>query len=181
MHSDQSRTCGYCGSAEVKTRDHIQPKAIFPVPRPSDLITVPYCASCNHGASDSDELFRAYLSLHVGLDTPSTGQLWAETLRGVRNNRRLHRRLLSEMEPIWLTTSSGVIHGQGVRGRWDSEAHDRTIERMVRGLYFHHYQEVLGLRVTIKTHWLQKLVVAFVDDMPSRVLILTVAAAGRGR
>ena len=127
------------------------------MPRPGDLITVPSCGPCNHGASDSDELFRAYLSLHIGLDTPSTSQLWAEALRGVRHNRRLHRRLLSEMERVWLTTSSGVIHGQAVRGRWDSDAHDCTIERMVRGLYFHHYQEVLGSRVTIKTHWLRTL------------------------
>ena len=127
------------------------------MPRPGDLITVPSCGPCNHGASDSDELFRAYLSLHIGLDTPSTSQLWDEALRGVRHNRRLHRRLLSEMEQVLLTTSSGVIHGQAVRGRWDSDAHDRTIERMVRGFYFHHYQEVLGSRVTIKTHWLRTL------------------------
>jgi hypothetical protein len=163
MSSDPGSICGYCGSAEATTRDHIPPKAIFPVPRPSDLVTVPSCASCNHGASDSDELFRAYLSLHVGLDTPSTGQLWAEALRGVRHNRRLHRRLLSEMEPVWLTTSSGVIHGQGARGRWDSDAHDRAIERMIRGFYFHHYQEVLGRRVTITTQWLQKLDPALVE------------------
>jgi hypothetical protein len=129
---------------------------MFPMPRPSDLITVPSCASCNHGASESDELFRAYLSLHVGVDTASTRQLWAEALRGVRHNRRLHQRLLAEMERVWLTTSSGIVHGQAVRGRWDSDAHDRTIERMIRGLYFHHYQEVLNSRVTIKTHWLPK-------------------------
>src|SRR5262245_21112273 len=100
MSSDPRCICGYCGRAEATTRDHIPPKAIFLVPRPSDLITVPSCASCNHGASDSDELFRAYLSLHVGLDTPSTGQLWAEALRGVGHNRRLHRRVLREMEPV---------------------------------------------------------------------------------
>lgn len=157
MGKDLSSICGYCGSAGATTRDHIPPKAIFPMPRPGDLITVPSCGPCNHGASDSDELFRTYLSLHIGLDTPSTSQLWAEALRGVRHNRCLHRRLLSEMERVWLTTSSGVIHGQAVRGRWDSDAHDRTIERMVRGLYFHHYQEVLGSRVTIKIHWLRTL------------------------
>lgn len=61
------------------------------------------------------------------------------------------------MEPVWLTTSSGIIHGQAVQGRWDSDAHDQTIEGMVRGLYFHHYKQVLGSRVTIKTHWLLRL------------------------
>jgi hypothetical protein len=28
---------------------------------------------------------------------------------------------------------------------------------MIRGLYFHHYQEVLGARVGVKAHWFQKL------------------------
>lgn len=156
MSNDLSSICGYCGGMAT-TRDHIPPKVIFPMPRPSDLITVPSCAPCNHGASDSDERFRTYLSLYVGMDTPSTTQLWAEALRGVRHNQRLHLRLLNEMERVWLTTSSGIIHGQAVRGRWDSDAHDRTIERMVRGLYFHHYEQVLGSLVTINTHWLAKL------------------------
>jgi hypothetical protein len=75
----------------------------------------------------------------------------------VRHNRKLYQRLVSEMKRVWLTTSSGVIHDQAVCGRWDSDAHDRTIERMVRGLYFHHYSQVLGNRVAIKTHWLLKL------------------------
>ncbi len=61
------------------------------------------------------------------------------------------------MEPVWLTTPSGVIHGLGYRGLWDSDAHDSTIERMVRGLYFHHYGEVLGPQVEIKTHWFREL------------------------
>src|SRR5712691_521330 len=149
--------CGYCGSASATTRDHIPPKGIFPPPRPDELITVPSCASCNQGASDSDELFRAYLSLHVGVETPSTGRLWEPALRGIRRNRRLHQRLLTDLERVWLTTPSGVIYGQGQRGRWDSEAHDATIERMIRGLYFHHYREVLGNRVRVKAHWFRGL------------------------
>lgn len=61
------------------------------------------------------------------------------------------------MEPVWLTTPSGVVHGRAYRGLWDSDAHDNTIERMVRGLYFHHYREVLGSLVEIKTYWYREL------------------------
>ena len=157
MSRDRADICGYCGSPWPTTRDHIPPKGIFPTPRPADLITVPSCASCNQGASVSDEIFRAYLSLHVGVDTAPTSLLWEQTLRGVRRNRLLHRRLRDDAEPVWLTTPSDVIHGRGYRGRWDSDAHDRTIERMIRGLYFHHYHEVLGTRVRVKAHWFRKL------------------------
>jgi len=149
--------CGYCGSTSPTTRDHIPPRGIFPHPRPGDLITIPSCDSCNQGASDSDELFRAYLSLHVGVETPSTSRLWEPAVRGIQRNRRLHQRLLAEMERVWLMTPSGVIYGQAHRGRWDSNAHDVTVERMIRGLYFHHYGEVPGNRVRLKAHWFRTL------------------------
>jgi hypothetical protein len=157
MSRDRADICGYCGSPSPATRDHIPPKGIFPSPRPNDLITVPSCASCNQSASGSDELFRVYLSLHVGIDTASTSRLWDQALSGIRHNRRLHRRLLDDLEPVWLTTLSGVVHGQGYGGPWDSGAHGTTIERMIRGLYFHHYDEVLGTRVHVKVHWFRSL------------------------
>jgi len=91
------------------------------------------------------------------MDTPSTIRLWEPALRGIRRNRRLHRHLLDELERVWLTTPAGVIHGHAYRGRWDSEAHDATIERMIRGLYFHHYHEVLGDRVRMKAHWFREM------------------------
>jgi hypothetical protein len=149
--------CAYCGAPSPETRDHIPPRGIFPSPRPSDLVTVPSCRPCNQGASARDERFLAYLSLQVGIDTPVTTRLWDQVLPGIRRNRRLHRRLREEVEPVWLATPSGIVHGRGYRALWDSDAHDSTIERMVRGLYFHHYGEVLGPRVEIKTHWFREL------------------------
>jgi len=157
MSGDSTGVCAYCGAPSPTTRDHIPPKGIFPVPRPPDLITVPACEPCNLGASVCDERFLTYLSLHVGIDTPTTTKLWDRVLPGIQRNRRLHRRLREEVEPVWLTTPSGVIHGRAYRGLWDSEAHDNTIERMIRGLYFHHYREVLGSRVEVKTYWYREL------------------------
>ena len=157
MSPGVSEICGYYKSTSPTTRDHISPKSAFPTPRPDDLITIPSCLPCNQGASESDELFCAYLSFHVGLDTPSTSRLWEQALRGVRHNRRLQRSLLAEMERVLLTTPSGIVYGQRYRGRWDSETHDVTIERIIRGLYFHHYREVLGSRATVKCHWFREL------------------------
>lgn len=157
MRRDRAEICAYCGAPSPTTRDHIPPKGIFPTPRPDDLVTVPSCAVCNQGASASDERFRAYLSLHVGVGTPSINRLWEQALPSIRRNRSLHRRLRAEVEPVWLTTPSGVIHGQAYRGRWDSDIHDSTVERMIRGLYFHHYGDVLGTRVRVKALWFRGL------------------------
>jgi hypothetical protein len=158
MSGDLDDLCVYCGAPSPTTRDHIPPKGIFPTPRPGNLITVPSCAACNHGASASDEAFRAYLSLHVGIDTSSTSRLWSQAaLPGIRRNWPLLRRLLDETERVWLAAPSGVIHSQAYRLRWDSTAHDATIERMIRGLYFHHYGDVLGVRVRIEVRWFRAL------------------------
>ena len=54
-------------------------------------------------------------------------------------------------------TPAGVIYSQAHRGRWDSDAHDVTVERIIRGLYFHHYDEILGTRIRVKTHWFRAL------------------------
>jgi len=170
MKTKPASVCAYCGAtlgifpASPETRDHIPPLGIFPAPRPSDLITVPSCASCNHGASDSDEVFRAYLSLHVGFDTPSTRSLWEQkALPGIRRKRQLRDHIVRNSEPVWITTPAGVIQGLAYRIHWDSAAHDKTIERLIRGLYFHHYQEVLGQRVHVKAQWFSGLTQELLD------------------
>lgn len=41
--------------------------------------------------------------------------------------------------------------------RWDNVAHYKTIERTIRGLYYHHFGEILGERVAINVQWLRGL------------------------
>ena len=57
--------CANC-DRPANTRDHVPPEKLFTPPRPSNLITVPSCGSCNHGASDDDEVFRNELSIMAG-------------------------------------------------------------------------------------------------------------------
>lgn len=56
--------CIYCGSKDNITREHAPPKALFPKPRPHNLITVPVCESCNGEKSSDDEYFTWYLNVH---------------------------------------------------------------------------------------------------------------------
>ncbi len=56
--------CVYCGSSEDLTVEHAPPKLIFPEPRPSDLITVKACKSCNESGSKDAEYFRIFLCMH---------------------------------------------------------------------------------------------------------------------
>jgi hypothetical protein len=150
--------CAICGLRPATGRDHTPPRGAFAKPLPSDMVAVPACDECNNGSSQRDEKFRSYLSMHVGTDTPATKALWEKrALRGINRNRKLRREILDRTEPCYFTSRGGIITGAGHRFLWDSSAHDAVIERTMRGLYFHHFEEVLGDRVELRTHWFREL------------------------
>lgn len=146
--------CCYCGKNLATTKDHIPPKGIFNKPRPSDLITVPACRDCNSGASGFDEQFRTYLGMHVAWQRGESERLFKEgSLRSVRHNKRLFQTIVQSLKPVDLLARSGIYIGKGSLVLWDSEAHDAVITRIVRGLYFHHYGEILADNADIEVHW----------------------------
>jgi hypothetical protein len=137
--------CVICGIRNAVTKDHVPPRGIFAKPRPNNLIKVPSCFPCNNNASDLDERFRVYLGLHVaGTSDNRNKQLMQEGLRTLRHNRKLYRTILRGLSPVYLTTPEGIIFERGHKLTWDSEAHDAVVERTSRGLYYHHYREILG-------------------------------------
>jgi hypothetical protein len=150
----RSVTCAICGRRPATTRDHVPPRGIFAKPRPSDLVTVPACEACNADGSKYDETFRVHLSLQVGTGTPATQRLRTNgARRTVALNHRLRRQILESLEPTYLTTRGGVIFGRGYRGKWDCDARDRVVERTVRGLYYHHFGEILGVKADVVVRW----------------------------
>lgn len=78
--SNIEKSCIYCGSGEDMTDDHIPPKALFPEPRPSNMLTVPCCRKCNKSFSKDDEYFRTTLVSHVSVDTDPNAQAVNEKL-----------------------------------------------------------------------------------------------------
>jgi hypothetical protein len=158
MYSAPETLCAICGHEKAKTVDHIIPRGIFANPRPDNMITVPSCSKCNHGASTQEEAFRVYLSLHVGIDTPETKALWDNhALKTLKHNKKLIRKILKNSRMVHVQTPSGIIYDRRLAGLWDSDAHDMVIERMIGGLYYHHYNASLGRKVTCRVQWLRQL------------------------
>jgi hypothetical protein len=156
--SQDSQQCVICNKRPAVTRDHIPPKGIFIKPRPDNLICVPSCHECNLGSSGLDERFRVYLGLHAaGAGGQGEEFFKQEALKTLDHNRKLRREILSKLEPTYLQTEGGIIYGKAYRIAWDSKAHDAIVERIIRGLYYHHYNEILGDLVNIKVHWFRKL------------------------
>jgi hypothetical protein len=117
---------------------------------PDDQITVPACRTCNHTFSRTDEELRVTLSLLAGTDTPALDAFWKqEALRSLRHNKRMRQRILRDSHPIEIVTPSGLYLGDGFAVRLQHVEHKRTMERIVRGLYFHHFGEMLGPAVQL--------------------------------
>lgn len=161
----EKRLCAICGTREATTLDHLPPRSIFPKPRPGNLITVPACFACNHGASNDDEKFRVFLSIQVGPDQPDTKKLWKEhALKTLRKNRKLHRIILKGMRHMEFRTEAGLYVGHRTVFLWPANVHNKVIERVARGLYYHHYGEILGDRVVCEVAWLNSLDKDFLDQ-----------------
>lgn len=154
MAGDKQRkkVCAYCGADNWTTSDHIPPAACFPSPRPSTLITVPCCEKCNHGFSNDDEEFVAFLSLRVGSRVPVTQKLHETNIRRVKKNRRLFREIVDR------TTRAPVNEGETTVGRvptfhWHGSKHDQMIRRIIQGLYFHIMEVPLPPNAPIHGTW----------------------------
>lgn len=151
------QVCAICGEREATTKDHVPPKAIFPKPRPSNLITVPACHECNNGASDNDDLFKVYLSMHAADNNEIAKQLFQDkTYRTLKRNQNLLGKIRRESKKLNIVSDRGSIETRtGVL--WDSDAHDAVIERIIRGLYFHHVGHPVPKDSDLSVQWLSKI------------------------
>lgn len=147
--------CAICGKAVGATRDHVPPKNLFPKPRP-ELITVPACATCNNGASDYDDLFKVYLSMQAAGISEVASRLFSEkTMRTLKRNNKLLKKINEESSELVILGPNGRLETRtGVL--WDSEAHDKVIERIIKGLFFHHTGNPIPESTVIKVQWLRK-------------------------
>lgn len=157
--------CAICGVRVATTRDHLPPKALLVKPYPDNLITVPACAVCNNGASQVDEQFRVYLAATVGDKSESAKKLWKDrSLATLRKNRKLVTALSSTMRDVEVRTPSGTVIGKRTAYLWPAPVFESVVERIARGLYFHHFGEVLGSRVACEVGFLNSLPETVVKD-----------------
>jgi len=133
------------------------PKVFFPKPRPSDLLTVPACQSCNKGSCDEDEIFKVFIGIAGGHGKDGERMFKEQTARTLANNKKLKRELANSIHDLWVKTPEGIILGKRSAIKLDGGAHDKIVEKMIRGFHFHHTGTILGNKVDISVNWHQYL------------------------
>ena len=167
--------CVYCGKYKVLTSDHIPPKNLFPKPRPNNLITVHACKNCNEGASKDDEYFRLMLSMKDDVYTqPGVEQLWQTSYRGLKRPTKqgMVRSLSKNFQYGPTYNQSGIYLGCKGTYNVDLERLDRVIERIIKGLFFHHYGKPLPKEYSAKSFSVDGLIDHSVWKLPDTKLIL---------
>lgn len=149
------QTCVFCGERPATTMDHVPPKALFLPPRPT-LITVPACEACNGGASGAEEEFRVYVSAKNGVDTAASIDFWKNGgFRTVKNNNRLLGELRSGA-PLFIRSPTTGRFEPMRTFKWPRTTHDSVIEKITRGLYYHHFGNPLPGSAEIEVTFLDK-------------------------
>jgi hypothetical protein len=145
MAKDRTR-CAYCGEVAT-TEDHVPPQSLYTPPLPGNLVTVPACSICNNGASDDDEVFRNELSIMAGSfgESANAAERLKTSLRGIRRNKATLRRMVLGASEVDRVSQGGIYLGKGYAVPVQGEAHRRVINRIIRGLYWHHCDASLGM------------------------------------
>jgi hypothetical protein len=140
----RSQGCIYCGAAFVAmTADHVPPKKLFPKPRPTNLITVPACETCNQSFSEDDEYFR-FAMVTPSYDHPAGRLLWENEV--VKSTFHRHPKLISQMvariRTIELRSYSGLHLGRSGALPFEWRRVTRVVRRISKGLIWHHFRRI---------------------------------------
>jgi len=149
MDKRQSNICYMCGKPAT-TGDHIPPKAIYPDPKPTNLITVPACEQCNRDSSHDDEYFRMVVATANSQRPPARKLINQRIIKRARKRPALLQSLLRQARKVDLYSEGGIFLKQCPAFRYDRARMQRTVDKIVRGLFWLEQGYILGDNYVVK-------------------------------
>ncbi len=136
--------CAYCG-APPEDWDHVPPKALFARQNRRDLIKVPTCRACNNGESKDDQYLLQMLTMREDTQaSPDAREAHARLVRGMQHPRR--RKFLEatvDRFEFRERIARGISLGMQPAFQISWPRVDRSVARIVRGLFAHENQRRL--------------------------------------
>jgi hypothetical protein len=135
---NQCYLCGHEIRSDDGSRDHVPPKSLFPVPRPSDLITLPAHLACNQAYSADEEGFRADVAALANTGESQQSALVWEAVRRSHNRAPTKRvEMRKRLIPLELRTKAGLVVGRVEGLRLPVQRTDRVLIKIGKGLHAH--------------------------------------------
>ena len=132
--------CVYCGLEQGTTKDHVPPRALFPVPRPADLVRVPCCETCRKPQGADDEYFKYMTVLRRDVAHSVVGaRLVQSVLRGLARpqSQRLTASLVRSFRSLEVRTAAGLYIGHAAAYEANLLRSNAVMRRTLLGLYYH--------------------------------------------
>ncbi|MFD2543765.1 hypothetical protein ACFSSB_15670 [Lacinutrix gracilariae] len=127
--------CYWCSNPAIGD-EHIPPKGLFPKGHRNNLITVRSCAKHNQDFSKIDERMRFYMTSMGGESEIAKNHFDNKTIRGLK--RKESRGLAIDLVTSKFTTTEGDTFFRENATNWDS-----YFEKIIKGLYFYHFNKSL--------------------------------------
>jgi hypothetical protein len=94
----------------------------------------------------------------IGDKNPKAKQLWKErSMATLRKNKKLVTTISQGMSEVDLHTKDGRYIGKRTAFLWPADVYESVAERIARGLYYHHFGEILGSRAKCNVGFLYAL------------------------
>lgn len=152
-----SSVCIYCGKP-ADTKEHIPPKQFFKGPTDKPLITVPSCSSCNAGFQKDEDFFRQFYASMLMARSPEAKRLMeGEISRSILRTPALGLQMFSQMKLIDAYTKSGLYKGKMTMytvSNSDKTRIDRVVTKVIKGLFFHEFNQIMPKDWIIKIIWI---------------------------
>ena len=126
-----------CVQPGADSDDHIIPRAFFPSPRPSNLVTLAAHYSCHNRLPE--EYVRVILAGLSDRSADAQRLNEGEVSRSLRRNDPLRESLLRALIPrAEIRSPAGLVLGAAPAVQFDRSRFYPLLEKVVRGLYRHH-------------------------------------------
>lgn len=138
--------CVYCGIRPGGTRDHVPPKALFPKPKPANLVTVPCCEECRAAQSVDDEYFKNIIVIRNDVaEHPAASQVLESVHRALARpqNHPFTKSLLRSAREVDMRSLGGLYLGRAASYSVDLSRLDKVIRRTMLGLFWYETGERL--------------------------------------
>jgi hypothetical protein len=167
------KRCYFCG-APATSKEHVPPANLFPenkdIPNGVDyrknLITVPSCDVHNSKKSKDDEYLLLILTHGYFNNTIGKGHFNKKVIRALIRRPAMLVALYGKKTPVTVDTIPTVAVNV------DPERFYCSIERVCRGLYFHHYGERWSDEIEIRTPILLSINEPYSDKINEQVVNL---------
>lgn len=149
-------SCIFCGKP-ADTKEHIPAKQFFKSIPDKNLITVPSCSACNKSFQKDEDFFRQfYVSMLMDRSPQAKELMENEISRSITRAPALGHQMFSQMELVD-HYKAGIYLGQKTAYKvsdLDRERINRVVNKIVKGLFFHEFEQTLPKDWVVKIIWI---------------------------